>query len=95
MAIMFGVNWKKEVPFSRRELPLAVGAIVVSALSDFLFNDFVWRQHEGDIVRLTGFKNGIYVSPERMEQMKISMSRKNLNTPTFDDFDLEEDETSK
>ncbi len=93
---MFGVNWKKEVPFSRRELPLAVAAIAVSALSDFLFNDYVWRQHEADIVRLTGFKNGIYVSPERMEQMKLSMSRKNLNIGKYDDeFEVEDDEPTK
>jgi len=61
--IIFGVNWKKEVPFTRRELPLAFGAIAVSALSDFLVSNYVWRQHEIDITKLTGFKNGIYVNP--------------------------------
>jgi hypothetical protein len=74
--IILGVNWKKDVPFTRRELPLAVGAIVVSTLSDYLMSDYIWKQHETDVIRLTGYKNGIYLSPQKMKAMRQSMSLK-------------------
>jgi len=74
-AIVFGINWKKEVPFARRELPLAIGAIALSALSDYMVNEYVWKQHESEVTKLTGFKNGFYVSPERMKKMRSSMSK--------------------
>lgn len=66
VGIVFGVNWKKAVPFTKRQLPLAVGAILLSAASDFLINDYIWKKHQLEITKLTGFKNGIFVSPERM-----------------------------
>lgn len=59
---------------TRRELPLAVAAIAFSALSDYLVLEYVWKQHESDIVKLTGFKNGIYVTPDRMVSMRKRMS---------------------
>jgi hypothetical protein len=55
-------------------LPLAVGSIAFCALSDYFLSGYVWRQHEVDVVRLTGFKNGIYVNPERMEAMRRKMN---------------------
>jgi hypothetical protein len=51
-------------------------------VSDYLTNEWVWRQHEVEIVRLTGFKNGIYVNPERMRKMRANM----LLTNKFKDF---------
>lgn len=63
MGIVLGVNWKKQVPMTKRELPLALGAIGFCALTDFLASEWTWSQHEVEIVRLTGFKNGIYVNP--------------------------------
>ena len=48
--------------------------IGLSALSDVVVLDWVWKQHEQDIVKLTGFKNGIYVSPERMMAMRAKIS---------------------
>lgn len=82
LAIILGVNWKKQVPMSRRQLPLAVAAIAISALSDYLVLDYVWKQHETDIVKLTGFKNGIYVTPDKMVSM-----RKRMNNPRSLDFE--------
>lgn len=73
LTIVLGVNWKKTVPFTKRELPLAMGAIAFCAVSDYLTSEYVWRQHEIEIVRLTGFKNGIYVNPERMRKMREKM----------------------
>ncbi len=70
LGIVFGVDWKKQVPITKREFPLALGAITFCAVADYLTNDYVWRQHEAEIVRLTGFKNGVYVSPERMKKMR-------------------------
>lgn len=89
--IVFGVNWKREVPFTRRELPLALGAIAVSALSDFLVSNYVWGQHEVDIIKLTGFKNGIYVNPERMKQMRLNMGNKQ-QVRLDDDLIIEDDD---
>ena len=73
LGIVFGVNWKKQIPITKRQLPLAAVVIGLSALSDVVVLDWVWKQHEQDIVKLTGFKNGIYVSPERMLAMRSKM----------------------
>jgi hypothetical protein len=53
---------------------LAVAAISLSALSDYFVLDYVWKQHENDVVKVTGFKNGIYVHPDRMAAMKKKMA---------------------
>ena len=37
--------------------------------------DYVWKQHEREVTKLTGFKNGIYVSPDRLEKMRTSGMR--------------------
>lgn len=92
LGIVLGVDWRKSVPMSRRELPLAAAAIGFCALSDYLASEYVWRQHESEIVRLTGFKNGIYVSPDRMRKMrersKLTLSLGDLE----DDLLIENDD---
>jgi len=40
-----GVDWKKKIPIYRREIPLALGAIAFSALSDFLLIEHIWGKH--------------------------------------------------
>jgi hypothetical protein len=51
-----------------------LGAIAVSALADFALMDYVWKQHEAEVVKLTGYKDGIFVSPERLKAMRSKMS---------------------
>lgn len=92
MGIVFGVNWKKAVPMSKRELPLALGAIGFCALSDYITSEYVWKEHEVEVVRLTGFKNGIYVSPERMVSMREKMMKGNKMQTYEEDFEVENDE---
>ena len=70
LGIVLGGNGKKPVPMTRRELPLAVTAIALSAVSDYFVVEWVWNQHEQDVVKLTGFKNGIFISPDRMKAMR-------------------------
>ena len=43
-------------------------------------------------MRLTGFKNGIYVSPERMAIMREKMAKGNKMQAFEEDFELENDE---
>ena len=45
LAIILGVDWKKKIPVYRREIPLALGAIAISALSDFLVLEHFWGKH--------------------------------------------------
>lgn len=46
-----------------------------------------------EIVRLTGFKNGIYVNPERMKKMRANMKLTNqLKDFSDDDLLIENDE---
>jgi len=90
--IAFSINWKKPAPITRRELPLALGAIAISALSDFAVMDYVWKQHEAEVVRLTGYKNGIYVSPERLKAMRSKMNiAPATDSLEEEDFTIEED----
>lgn len=42
---IFLVDWKKKVPLTKREIPLTLGALAITALSDFAINEFVWRKH--------------------------------------------------
>ena len=90
--IILGVNWKKTVPITKRELPLAIGAIGFCALTDYFISEWAWRQHEVQIVRLTGFKNGIYVNPQRMRQMRAKMQLTGQFKDFTDDLLIENDE---
>jgi hypothetical protein len=91
--IVLGVDWKKTVPMTKREVPLALGAIAFCALSDYLTSEWAWRQHEVEVVRLTGFKNGIYVNPERMRQMREKMKiSPQLKDFSDDDLLIENDD---
>lgn len=89
LGVIFGVDWKKTVPFSKRQLPLAIGFVAVSAISDYMINNYVWKQHEAEVVRLTGFKDGIYVNPERMAAMRSKMAFKGSSTYSEDDLQIE------
>lgn len=90
LGVLLGVDWKKKVSLTRRELPLAFGAIALSAISDYLVLEHVWSQHEKDVCKLTGFKNGIYVKPEVMVRMRKSMKVNPLKIE--DEFELVDDE---
>jgi len=46
LGIVLGVDWKTKVSIMRREVPLAVGAILLSAISDYLVLEHVWGKHE-------------------------------------------------
>lgn len=87
LGIVLGVDWKKQVPMSRREIPLAAAAIAFCAFSDYVTSEYIWRQHETEVVRLTGFKNGIYVSPQRMRVMR-EKSKLSTALQDFADDDL-------
>ncbi len=78
LGILVGVDWKRKVSVTRREVPLALGAIALCAVSDYLVLEHVWGQHEKEVSKLTGFKNGIYVKPEVMARMRKSMAAKQL-----------------
>lgn len=40
--------------------------------------DYVWKQHESEVVKLTGYKDGIWVSPERLKMMRSKMGAGSL-----------------
>lgn len=39
------VDWKKEKPIMKREVPLVLGAIFISALADIMAVNFVWSKY--------------------------------------------------
>ena len=45
LAIISGVDWKRKVPILKREIPLALGAITLSAVSDYFVLEYFWSQH--------------------------------------------------
>lgn len=90
LAIILGVDWKKKIPVYRREIPLALGAIAISALSDFLVLEHFWGKHQKEVNKLTGFKNGIYVKPEVMQRMRNNMNKRQLLIE--DEFQIEDDD---
>lgn len=93
LGILLGVDWKKKVSVTRREVPLALAAIALCAASDFLVLEHVWAQHEKEVNKITGFKNGIYVKPEVMARMRKSMANKQLRIE--DEFEIIDDEVDK
>lgn len=81
----------------KREVPLVLGAIFISALADIMAVNFVWSKYQKDVVKFTGFKNGIYFKPETMEIMRSTAKLQNkisLNQYQLKDGE-DEDEDEK
>lgn len=66
------VDWKKQVPFMRREVPFAFLAFGMCALADLAASEYVFRDNEKILLKYTGFKDGIYVGPAKYANMKTS-----------------------
>jgi hypothetical protein len=40
-----------------------LGALAITALCDYITSELAWKKHEAVVVKYTGFKNGVYISP--------------------------------
>ncbi len=42
---VIGIDWKKKVPFTKREIPLTIGALGFTALCDYATSELAWNKH--------------------------------------------------
>ena len=40
---VIGIDWKKKVPFTKREIPLTIGALGFTALCDYAVSELAWN----------------------------------------------------
>ena len=52
-----------------------MGALALTALTDYVASELAWKRHEEMVVEYTGFRNGVYISPDKMKKMKSVYER--------------------
>ena len=60
-----------------------------TALCDYVASELAWKKHEETVVKYTGFRNGVYISPEKLKKMKAITEKNLLNANKI--INIEED----
>lgn len=69
------VDWKRPASILQREIPYAVLAFALCGLADYLTFRYAFSQTEKTLVKYTGFRDGVYVNPDKFQAMKKNYDR--------------------
>lgn len=69
------VDWKRPASILQREIPYAILAFGLCAAADYLTFRYAFSQTEKTLIKYTGFRDGVYVNPDKFQSMKKSFDR--------------------
>jgi hypothetical protein len=77
--ILLLVDWKKRVSAFRREVPLALVGFTFCALAEYGGYYFTQSKTKTILNKYTGYKDGVFVNPDKYKAMRANFEKKNKN----------------